>query len=376
MKKILIVDDSKLESQVLDLVLEDKYETQVAVDGAQAVEKATQWQPHLILMDVEMPEMNGYSACRTIRDSGFKAPIIFLSELTETDEKLKAYEAGADDYIGKPYDIKEMVHKIANNLERHKEHMLARENQQQAMQMANRSLVDLSYLGRIINYTQKISQCKTYDELASKTFGLLADLNLKSSLIFHNIDIQERVYFSGDNELPLERSMLQALKGARRILEFSKNRCAFNWIRASLLIKNMPEDEVENGAMKDYLGYMMNALEDAINGLLMQAQLKQTMVKYKDSNKQLKLAIMAIIEDFEQQLEDLFERPDIAQALPVDVEDLVVGLARDSTLKADSLFSTGFNMEGELDKVLEMFQADETSGQEPEADDDDAITLF
>ena len=375
MQKVLIVDDSSTETKILETLLMDKYETRCAKDGAQGVELAKEFEPQLILMDVEMPVMNGYEACRTLRDSGCAIPIIFLSALSETGDKLKAYEAGGDDFIGKPYDIKEMVAKISRNLERHDDQLELSENHQQAMQMAQRSMVDLSYLGRIINFTQKIGQCHSYEELVRRTFSLLEEINLHSSILIHSTDLEDQVFFDDGKERPVERSMLMALKGKRRILEFSKNRCAFNWVRATMLIRNMPDNEIENGAMKDYLGYVMNAVEDAINTLMVQSKLRSTILKYKDSNKQMKLAIMKIIEDFEESLEALFARPDVAQSLPVDVEDLVINLAHESTMKADELFSSGFNMESELDGVVDMFRNEEQA-EDVEEDDDDAITLF
>jgi DNA-binding response OmpR family regulator len=377
MKKVLIVDDSQIETDILHIMLQDTYEPRPADNGEKAIREAREFVPDLILMDVDMPEINGYMACRTMRDEGCIAPIIFLSSLNETGDKLKAYEAGADDFIGKPYDIKEMAQKIARNIERHDERLQARENQKQAMVMANRSMVDLSYLGRIINFTQKITTCRSYDELAQKTFALLNEMQLRSSLLIHSVEVEEKVYFCDGIDRPVEKAMLLSLKNGRRIFEFSKNRCAYNWMRASLLVKNMPEDEIEAGAMKDYLGYVMNAVEDAINALLVQSKLRQTIHNYKENNKALKLSIMAVIEDFEEHLESLFARPDVAQSLPVDVEDLVVNFARESTLKADNIFATGFNMETELDNVLEMFHpAQHEQEEQPPEDDDDAITLF
>ena len=372
MKKILVVDDSEIERDILVQLLADRYETDFAENGVEAVSKSVQFSPDLVLMDIQMPEMNGFDACKAMRAEGFDSRIIFLSRLDSTRDKLKAYEAGGDDFIGKPYHAKEMLAKIALNLIHQDQVFEAIKSSKEVSEVAHRSLTDLSHLGRIVNFLQKTQQCMSFDELASMTFSLLKNLNLKSSLLIHSIDF-DRLYFDDDMEKPIERELFQALKGQRRILEFSEHRAAFNWKRASLLIKNMPEEATENGAMKDYLAYIMEGIESAVQSKLMQLQLNEAIKRYKERDNKLKLSILSAIEDIEESLVKLFTRADVAESLPLDIEELILGYVQAGRKKADQHLSQGFNMESELDKVMEML----TQSKEDTSDEgDDAVELF
>jgi len=141
----------------------------------------------------------------------------------------------------------------------------------------------------------------------------------------------------------------------------------------------MPDDEVRSGQVRDYLGYMMNGLDSAISSLKMQAYLKDAVDNFKRQNRQLKLSIMEVIEDYETSLDELFQRPDIIGALPLDMEDKVIQLAAESRKKADKHFSTGLVIEEQLNSVLAMFednQPNEQTDAEENLNSDDAVTLF
>ena len=104
MKKILIVEDVELNIDLLVQLLEDEYELITAVDGLQAVEKAEQEIPDLILMDISLPLLDGYAATRQIKANPKLAgiPIIGLSAHAMAGDREEALAAGCDDYLTKP----------------------------------------------------------------------------------------------------------------------------------------------------------------------------------------------------------------------------------------------------------------------------------
>lgn len=105
MPLVLVVDDLELNVEVLESKLENAgFETIRALSGAQAVEAATQRSPDLILLDVMMPEMDGYEVCRRLRADPRTAgiPVILLSALSEPTDRLQGFEAGADAFVTKP----------------------------------------------------------------------------------------------------------------------------------------------------------------------------------------------------------------------------------------------------------------------------------
>ncbi len=117
-KKILIVDDDKNICELLRLYLEKEgYETRIAHDGEAAFATFSQWEPNLVLLDIMMPKQDGWETCRKIRAvSGVS--IIMLTAKGETFDKVLGLELGADDYIVKPFDTKEIVARIKAVLRR------------------------------------------------------------------------------------------------------------------------------------------------------------------------------------------------------------------------------------------------------------------
>lgn len=104
MKTILIVEDTELNIDLLTQLLEDDYNLIIARDGAQGVELAIEKKPDLILMDISLPVMDGYTAARTIRETQPDVPIIGLSAHAMQGDADRAKEAGCNDYLTKPVD--------------------------------------------------------------------------------------------------------------------------------------------------------------------------------------------------------------------------------------------------------------------------------
>ena len=117
-EKILIVDDDKNICDLLRLYLEKEgYQTVQAHDGEAALTAYTQHRPDLVLLDVMMPKMDGWEVCRRIRAQG-ATPMIMLTAKGETFDKVLGLELGADDYVVKPFDSKEVVARIKAVLRR------------------------------------------------------------------------------------------------------------------------------------------------------------------------------------------------------------------------------------------------------------------
>ena len=107
-EKILIVDDDENIAELISLYLNKEcYETQIATDGASALEAFVEFMPNLILLDVMLPGMDGYQVCTEIRKQS-NVPIIMLSAKGEVFDKVLGLKIGADDYIVKPFDSTEL----------------------------------------------------------------------------------------------------------------------------------------------------------------------------------------------------------------------------------------------------------------------------
>ena len=111
-RKVLIVEDDRNIGDLLRLYLEKEgMECQVAGDGLVGLEKFGQFQPDLILLDIMLPGMDGWSVCKKVRETS-KVPIIMLTAKGELEDKVSGLEMGADDYITKPFEMKELLARV------------------------------------------------------------------------------------------------------------------------------------------------------------------------------------------------------------------------------------------------------------------------
>lgn len=116
--KVLIVDDDTHIAELISLYLnKEGYETREAYNGRKAVDEFSKFSPHIVILDLMLPELDGYQVCREIRKVS-SVPIIMLTAKGETFDKVLGLELGADDYIVKPFDPKELVARVKAVLRR------------------------------------------------------------------------------------------------------------------------------------------------------------------------------------------------------------------------------------------------------------------
>ena len=118
MGKVLIVDDDQNICELLRLYIEKEgYDTRIANDGKAALEVFDEYNPDLIMLDIMLPELDGWQVCREIRKKS-QCPIIMLTAKSEVFDKVLGLELGADDYVVKPFEAKEIVARIKAVLRR------------------------------------------------------------------------------------------------------------------------------------------------------------------------------------------------------------------------------------------------------------------
>lgn len=113
-KKVLIVDDDEINAAILQKLLADEYELEVAYSGEDCLQKMQDFAPGLVLLDIMMAGIDGYETCRRIKSSAGSdtTQVVLVSAKASTQERLKGYAVGADDYVVKPFDHDEMLAKV------------------------------------------------------------------------------------------------------------------------------------------------------------------------------------------------------------------------------------------------------------------------
>ncbi len=118
MEKILVIDDSRVAQALLAGIFSSTYELEFRNDGAEGVKAAREVQPDLILLDVNMPGLDGFEVCRLLKqeEDTREIPIIFVTSVDSGDEKVKGFQAGADDYVVKPFYPLELQARVSAHL--------------------------------------------------------------------------------------------------------------------------------------------------------------------------------------------------------------------------------------------------------------------
>jgi len=118
-KRILVVEDEpKIREGIVDALTFQGFDVVAAERGDEALSKAILQHPDLILLDIMLPKLNGLDVCENLRESGIKSPVIFLSAKGSEADRVAGLERGADDYITKPFSVKELIARVNAHLRR------------------------------------------------------------------------------------------------------------------------------------------------------------------------------------------------------------------------------------------------------------------
>ncbi|TGU70306.1 response regulator [Geomonas terrae] len=166
MKKILAVEDSKVSQAHLLDILESAYEVRVEENGASALSAVMEMPPDLILLDVNLPGMNGYDVCRQLKGDvrTREIPIIFLTGCDSGGEKVKGFEAGADDYIVKPFYPEELLARVTL-------HLASRREKQMAVELERLKLLREMAVAISHEFNNPLTAILWHLRLASKGLG-------------------------------------------------------------------------------------------------------------------------------------------------------------------------------------------------------------
>ncbi|MCG8316531.1 MAG: response regulator [Pseudomonadales bacterium] len=274
--KILLVDDEPFFFELISELLGNDYEFAYAESGLDCVKYAKESKPELILMDVQMPEMDGYDACRTLKmnEDTHEIPVFFVSGNDSLDEKVKGYDAGGEDYIVKPLDGPEIDRKIGLFLSRHQEHQARKTALQTATSAACTALNSQGEQGVIISYLTNSYLCHDLDSVmnqllvALNDFGYYSVVRLQSKLT--SITRNSQLKWN-----PIEDAIVEQLKSSQRIDE-NNEWIIFNSEKVHILIRKKPDDDADKlGRVKDHISFLIQGTEARIQNLIVEQDLDE-----------------------------------------------------------------------------------------------------
>lgn len=196
-KTILIVEDEKNIVDILRFNLQrEGYSTCEAYDGEDGLAQALSCKPDLILLDVMLPKMNGFDVCRSLREQGDNVPVIILTAREEETDKVLGLEIGADDYITKPFSMRELIARVGANIRRT---AMTPPAASAAAAAAMPVSADLS----INTDSHQVFRAGKAIDLTQREYELLTFLASHPNKVYSRIDLMEQVWnygYVGDDQ--------------------------------------------------------------------------------------------------------------------------------------------------------------------------------
>lgn len=287
---VLAIDDDKFIQKVITKsLMSSAMSVRTADDGETGIAEALRVTPDIILLDVEMPGINGYEVCDRLRslEQTKDVPIVFLSSLSSMRERMQGYEVGADDYLVKPFEKEHLLARINVLLKYQRERKKLREQFELASKNAMTAMTGSSELATAMRFLEKSLTCHNIDSLAQDLLGSISQFSIDCCIMIIAND-QELWYSSEGTVSPLEKELVEMCDKEARFLDFGA-RTIVNYPRVSLLVKNMPLDDMERyGRIKDLLPILLSAVNSKINTLGTQEALTEQSSHLLESFKMIR----------------------------------------------------------------------------------------
>ncbi|MCJ8315079.1 MAG: response regulator [Saccharospirillaceae bacterium] len=361
---VLIVDDSQMNRMVLTAMLEDKYDLLEADSGQSCLDLVEKHNPDVILLDVNMPGMDGHETCVQLKsqESTSNIPVIFVSGLDTAEERLAGFEAGGDEYLIKPVKEEDILKKIVENLEKASVMKTAKRNANDAMNVAMEAMTSSSELGQVINFVTATLEAHSLEQMAHKICTIAEDFGLTSCAMVPDV---KPVYYGCEEGTVEARLLLKSQIIKDRITHFgirtivkSDNLC--------LLIKNMPiEDESRYGRINDHLAVLISIADGRIQTIkanlalkknrhtvlnrvidIAENQIEQIKVKFSQHDNHIRNTMLNMTAKLETELFRL--------GLEEDQEQALMELAYSTQTSIEETRGSSKDLEASLGQILKM----------------------
>lgn len=315
--RVLVVDDDRNFRVLHRALLAKQFDVVTASSGSEALQVCREQMPDLIVLDVEMPELNGYEVCRQLREWS-QVPIIFVTAHESLEEHLKAYDAGGNSLFVKPVNYNILLRKVGMAIRQHRQTQCLHREKADLERMAMGFLSSASQSGALLNFMRASIVCDDYRSLAQHLVEAIGNLGLSCSVRIMHADGPSVVTDHGE-PTPLELSIFDHIAEIGRIFQFKK-RLVVNYERASIIVSNMP-DENEGAERAGILRDSLAILAETAEGLAINVDVrKEAQRKAEQMQIALTSAEHALNELGEKQRHAMLDTRLLLQKLIDDIE--------------------------------------------------------
>ncbi len=368
--KVFAVDDQQYCHALVTKAIGDFCSLISLGDGESALAAASASPPDLILLDVEMPGIDGYAVCRQLKACEVLAeiPVLFLSAHDEIEDRLKGFEAGGQDYITKPFNLQELKSKVQFLLDQSRQRAELKSMAESATGTAMMVMTNMGELGVLLEGLRSFNSCKNSSELAQAVVTCASSFGLNAAVLVQTSAEKVTAVSGGGAASPLEMSVIEHMRNMRdRIISF-KTRLSVTYNHVTLLISNMPvHDEDLCGRLRDHLAALVEGADVRVQGLLaaretgLRQAIEQTVASMTEALDELdqqqrlyRLNIGVAVTD----LRDSFEQALLSVALSDAQEAFLQGVVQKRVEKIVSLQSDEAGMQNKLTTITKSLKSD------------------
>lgn len=364
---VLVVDDSASDLQITMSAIRADFKVTAAKNGEQAIVMMDKIKADVILLDVNMPEMDGYETCQRMKEKNSEVDIVFVSSNDSTEEILKGFDLGASDYVVKPISPEILLNKVKRLIEDKSQKRAMQQEIEMASKVAMTAMSSSGELGVILDFLRNGFKSKSIEELANHIklslmrFGIQGAFQLRLA--------EQKYYFSTlGNVPPIEKELLSRIALMNQRFIEKGQRLFLNNGNVSLLIKNLPtEDDEKAGRLRDYLAILAEGSTEKVDTIMQQMQAatlrSESMTALIEEANDSLAYIYQTQQDIEKQnvalLDDLVsgvEGSFVGFELTGEQEDSILRLLNDAQEKSAALFNKNVALETELEAVVAKFR--------------------
>lgn len=364
-QKVLIIDDEPAVLNLLEAILENDFKVEKWSSVKDGIQSLHVNKPDLIILDINLGEAYGIDTAKMIKldPDNNDIPIIFISGLATREDRIAGYEAGAIDFISKPFITEEVLHKVRVHIKFHSEIEERNKTIDETRQMAFTAMSQSGEIGQVLHFMRDSFVCNTYEIIADRIFEYMDSQQLNTAIL---IKADKPLYFSPEGEVArLDREILERLNILERIIDFGK-RTLYNFENISILVKDMPvDDEGLYGRIKDNICLIMEAADAKITGINNDITLQKhndAISNAIDSSRKTLKEIEASFQNnakmnteimfrLKEKIEDSFIQLGLSESQEIEISEIIDKADKDST----ALYDSGLQIEERIAQLVSTF---------------------